>query len=196
MRLAVASRPYWIEIPPDDVRTCSSGPPPRAEPLSVRLPIVPVTVTGKSTSIDPELEFASTSMPWVPGTSTVTWPDDDDSRHSRAICPSMFRPPLDVEARTPPLTPRTRTEPELDEASTSPAAVCVTSMLPLLVWARIAPPIPVPAIDPLPVEASNSPPIASAVIPPDPVLALTRPPERRTTIEPEPLVASTPPVTP
>ena len=63
---------YWIEIPPDEVRTWSSGPPPRAEARSVRLPRVPFTVTGKSTSIVPEPEFASTSMPWVPGTSMVT----------------------------------------------------------------------------------------------------------------------------
>ena len=108
----------------------------------------------------------------------------------------MVRLPLDVDARNPPCTPRTRTLPELEDTSTSPGALCVTSMCPLLVEAVIGPRIPVPSMLPLPVEAWNSPPISSAVIPPEPVLARTRPPERLTVSDPDPLPASTLPSTP
>jgi hypothetical protein len=143
------------------------------------LPIVPETVIGKSVLIRPELELASSSNPWFVGTLTVTCPEDEESRHSRSICPSIARLPLVVEARTPPWTPRTLTLPELDDASTSPPPVWLTSMLPLLVRTVTGPLTPIPSIEPLPVEASNAPPTSWAVMPPDPVLARTRPPDAR-----------------
>src|SRR5262245_60250630 len=185
-----------MRMPPDEVRTCSNGPPPFTVPRSSRRSTRPTTVIGYCVSMRPELECASSENAGLPANSIVTLPDEDDKRQSEVCSPCTLSVPLDVDARTPPRRPESSIEPEPDDASTWPPLACETTTEPLPVLTVMPPFTFIPSIEPLPELAENDPPTVSALIEPEPVVARTSPPASRTRIDPDPPLPVTTPRSP
>src|SRR5512139_28309 len=107
-------------MPPDEVRSSTSGPPPRTLPATARRSIAPTMVTGWRESIRPELVCASRSKAAVSGTWRVMLPEAVETCHSPEGVPCTETLPLALLTRSGDWMPRRFTLPEAAEIVTSP----------------------------------------------------------------------------